>query len=157
MFWHVEGILMAEHRFKTVKREGVTVVLVNKDRVLILRRIWLPFIVNPGFWYFVGGARKDNETPLQNAYREVEEEVGLKRKELKLVYSGRLVVVDKWWRQRWGNQFFIMRAAHQRIRLNLEHTGYRWVSFSALVDCSELLACLEDSKRALASIKSALH
>ncbi len=86
---------MAGKGYAMVSRPGVTVVLLNRGRILLLKRISLPFISHPGIWYFVGGARKGRESPLQNAYREVEEEVGITKDELKPLSRSKIVVIDR--------------------------------------------------------------
>ncbi len=144
-------------RFRLVQRPGVTVAVVNGSRVLILKRRNLPLMVNRGIWYFVGGSRKDGETLLQNAFREVFEELHVKRSGLSVISSFPATIRDRRKLQRWGNTFFVMASADRKIKLNLEHTGYRWVSPGSLDSYKDLLGALEDSGKVMEKIKSAIR
>ena len=44
--------------YPLVEKPGVTVILINDKKVLLLRRINIPFITHPGIWYVVAGSRK---------------------------------------------------------------------------------------------------
>jgi 8-oxo-dGTP pyrophosphatase MutT (NUDIX family) len=131
--------------FRTVRMPGATVAIVNRGRVLLLKRINLPFLINRGAWYFVGGGRKRGESLLGTAYREVQEETGIRRKGLTLLADSDVVIQDRRKRMRWANRLFVMRASDDRVRLNIENRDYRWVRFSDLRRCEGLLGTLEDS------------
>jgi 8-oxo-dGTP pyrophosphatase MutT (NUDIX family) len=145
-----------ERELRLVERPGVTVVIVNRGRVLLLKRISLPIIVNPGRWYFVGGAKKAGETPLQNAYREVHEELGLGRDVLRVISSSNAVIVDPRKKQIWRNRLFIMGSKTRKVRLNIEHTSHKWVTLKGLRECSDIMATVADSPKLFSMIKSAL-
>lgn len=140
-------------KYRLVKKPGVTVAIMNRGRVLLLRRISLPFMVNPGIWYFVGGGRKGRETPLQNAYREIREETGIEADRLCVTASGKIVIRDQKRKERWSNEFFVMRSADRRIRLNFENRDHKWVEFQSMLKYKGLLGSLENSKGVLAMIK----
>jgi 8-oxo-dGTP pyrophosphatase MutT (NUDIX family) len=144
-------------RYRLVNRPGVTVVIVNNGKVLLLKRIRLPFIVNPGIWYFIGGARKARETALQNAYREIFEEIQVNRDDLKVLLSASVVIADKKRKERWRNKMFIMSSKNRGIRLNFEHTDYQWVSPGKLANYGDLAGAFEDSGEVFAMIRSALR
>jgi 8-oxo-dGTP pyrophosphatase MutT (NUDIX family) len=143
--------------YRTVDRPGVTAVLVSGRRILLLRRIGLPFITHPGLWYFVAGARKGRETPLQNAYREIREEVGVGKGELSPVSWLKVTVLDHKKRQEWENDLFIIRSSGKEVRLNMEHTAHRWVGLDELKGYEETLACFRESGKLLKLIGSALR
>jgi 8-oxo-dGTP pyrophosphatase MutT (NUDIX family) len=147
---------MRKDGFRRVSRPGVTAVLVNRRRILLLKRISLPFMTNPGIWYFVAGARDGREGHLENAYREIGEELGVGREELKLLYSGEIWVREQKRKERWRNKLFIMKARSRKVRLNIEHRGYRWVAFGELEGYHDLTGALGEPEKALSLIKSAL-
>ena len=62
------------------KLVGTKVALINNDKVLAILRDDKPNIDFPGMWDFPGGARDDDETPMQVATREIKEELGLELK-----------------------------------------------------------------------------
>lgn len=146
---------MAKSAYKTVSKPGVCVAIVNGGRLLLLKRIWLPFIiVNPGVWSVVGGASKANESPLDTAYREINEEVGISNAGLKVVAKGEVIVRDVKKRIRWENPFYVMRSSSERVRLNMEHTGYRWVEVKDLEREEGIRDFFEDSDSVIKMIRS---
>jgi 8-oxo-dGTP pyrophosphatase MutT (NUDIX family) len=147
---------MGNRNLRTVKRVGVTAVILNRKSILLLKRINLPFMVNPGMWYFVGGGRKGSESALQNAYREIGEELGLEKDELTLLSGMNVMVVDQRRGEKWRNRLFIMRSSTRKVRLNMEHSGYRWVAFDALGDYKGLLGAFGNADKVLSKISSAL-
>lgn len=62
---------------KTEKRKIVLVVLVQNNKVLILRRVNKSYMNNAGMWGFPGGGIDKGETPKQAAVRECQEEIGV--------------------------------------------------------------------------------
>ena len=81
-----------------------------------------------GLWAAVSGYL-EAESPLDQAYREVEEEVGLGRGDVRLLAQGEpLVVPDKTIDTRWSVYPFLFEALRpEHIRLDWEHTESRWV------------------------------
>jgi 8-oxo-dGTP pyrophosphatase MutT (NUDIX family) len=144
-------------RYRLVNRPGVTVAIVNKGKVLLLKRIRLPFIVNPGIWYFIGGARKGRETALQNAYREVYEEVHIGRDELEVLLSASVVITDRKRKERWRNKMFVMGSKNRKIKLNFEHTDYKWVAPGKLADYGDLAGAFESSSAVFSKIRATLR
>ena len=67
--------------------------------------------------------------PLEQAYREIEEEVGLARGDVRLLAAGEpLVVSDKAIGTRWTAHPFLFEALRpEGIRLDWEHEEFRWV------------------------------
>ena len=145
-----------ERKLRTASRPGMTAVILNRKRVLILKRINLPFIINPGIWYFVGGSRKKGETPLQNAYREIGEELALGRERLTVLSRMDATIVDRRRRERWRNSLFIISSSTREVRLNVENSGYRWVTLEGLRGYKDLLGSIENAEEVLVRIKSAL-
>jgi 8-oxo-dGTP pyrophosphatase MutT (NUDIX family) len=120
--------------YSFVANDGVTVAIVNRKRILLMKRINIPFlIIHPGMWYFVAGSKDGNESYLANAYREIKEETGIGKSDLRLLYSKKSIkVFDSRRKREWTNSFFIFCSKTDSVSLNFEHTSYRWVSIGEL-------------------------
>jgi 8-oxo-dGTP pyrophosphatase MutT (NUDIX family) len=81
-----------------------------------------------GLWAAVSGYL-EVESPLEQAYREIEEEVGLGRGDVRLLTQGEpLVVPDETIDTRWSVHPFLFEALRPEcLRLDWEHTESRWV------------------------------
>ena len=89
-----------------------------------------------GYWQFVAGGGEDNETPIQAARREAEEEIGT---------AGELISLDSLSTvpkdcfnaaDSWGDEIFVIpeycfavNAGSCDIFLSEEHTEFQWVSY----------------------------
>lgn len=117
--------------FKLIKNDGITAIIVSNRRVLIMKRIWAPFIVHPGLWLFVAGKKKRNESDDEAAYREVFEETGLGRADLRLLGKRRKVMkIDAKGRKKFYNTLYLFRSRTRRVRMNFENRAYRWASLA---------------------------
>ncbi len=81
-----------------------------------------------GRWAGVSGYL-EAPTPLEQAYREMEEEVGLGRGDVRLLAEGEpLIVPDESIDTRWTVHPFLFEALRpERLRLDWEHTESRWL------------------------------
>jgi ADP-ribose pyrophosphatase YjhB (NUDIX family) len=97
------------------------------DEVLLLRRSQEVGTYR-GRWAGVSGYLEENE-PLAQAYREVEEEAGLAREEVRLLKTGEpLEVVDAEAGRRWIVHPFLFEVRPgAQVRVDWEHTEARWV------------------------------
>ncbi len=105
----------------------VTCFLANREgRVLILRRS-AQVGTYRGRWGGVAGYLET--TPVEQAYTELSEEVGLDRRDLELLREGEpLEVVDAELGRRWIVHPFLFRVRDTaKIRLDWEHTESRWI------------------------------
>ena len=122
-------------------RPNVGIVICNrKGQVLWAKRY------GQNSWQFPQGGINENETPEQAMYRELYEEVGLTRKDVKILYSSkhwlryklpkRLLRHDSkpmciGQKQRW----FLLQLVSDESQINMqtnktpEFDGWRWVSF----------------------------
>ena len=57
---------------------GVKVALIFKDKLVMQHRDNKPGLLNSNMWDFPGGGREGNETPVECALREIQEEFGIK-------------------------------------------------------------------------------
>ncbi len=97
------------------------------DTLLLLRRSDRVSTYQ-GLWAGVSGYL-ESESPLEQAYREIEEEVGLRRSDVRLLAQGEpLIVVDETIDTRWTAHPFLFEALRpERMRLDWEHVESRWV------------------------------
>ncbi len=98
------------------------------DTLLLLRRSDRVSTYQ-GLWACVSGYL-ESESPLEQAYREIEEEVGLHRSDLRPLAQGKpLVAVDETIDTRWTVHPFLFEILRpERLRLDWEHVESRWVT-----------------------------
>ena len=99
----------------------------DTDEVLLLRRSGRVGTYR-GRWAGVSG-HLEAEPALEQAYREVEEEVGLRRGDVRMLAEGEpLIVVDEAIDTRWTVHPLLFEVVRQEdVRLDWEHTESRWV------------------------------
>ena len=92
------------------------------------------------------------ESPLEQAYREIEEEVGLGREDVRLLAQGEpLVVPDETIDTRWTVHPFLFETLRpERLRLDWEHTESRWLRPEELRDLETVPALAEALARVYA-------
>ncbi len=117
--------------YKRSNRPGITAIIVNKNKVLLLKRRRVPIILNPGIWGFLSGGRDGKETYINTAYREIKEETGIGKEELTLL--GSMYGIDCFDRNRrikWQNAVFFFRSSTSRVNLDIENKSFRWAPIS---------------------------
>ncbi|MEZ4156593.1 MAG: NUDIX domain-containing protein [Candidatus Paceibacterota bacterium] len=103
-----------------------------------------------GYWNFPKGKLEASERSWQAAIREVQEETGLKKNELRLV--GNFKAFEKFHYKRGKDNIFkvvilYLAQTHQsKITLSEEHQGYGWFSFS---EAKKMLGKHKDSVKIL--------
>lgn len=97
------------------------------DEVLLLRRSDRVSTYQ-GLWAGVSGYL-EADSPLEQAYRELSEEVGLERDDVSLLAQAEPVVLaDDSLGIRWTVHLFLFRTERpEAVRLDWEHTDSRWV------------------------------
>lgn len=103
----------------------VTVFLERSDGAVLLLQRSEQVGSFRGFWAGVSGFLED-PTPIDQAFREVREETGLERSDLRVAASGAPVMA------RDGSRIFVVhpfrfRADRTEVRLDWEHTRSEWV------------------------------
>ncbi len=132
----------------------VTCFLLRRDRggdsILLLRRS-ARVSTYRGRWATVSGYL-ETATPLEQAYREVEEEVGLGRDDVRLLAQGEpLVVPDESIDTRWRVHPFLFETLRpERVRLDWEHEESRWVKPEEIQDLGTVPALAEALARVYA-------
>lgn len=146
-----------ESGYREISSKGVTVVIMHGRKILLVKRINIPFISHPGAWYPVAGAKKENETYEGAAYREVDEETGLTRRHLKMLHREKNVLIsDLRKRIVWKNDLIVFRSDTTEIRLNIENSAHRWVSYAEFARNEGIVGAFHAKKRILAVVKSYL-
>lgn len=105
----------------------VTAVLMKDKKILILKR-GQKVRTYKGRWACVSGYLEGNEDALERAYKEIEEETGLKRDDLKLIGRGKPIeFYDEEEKIKWRVHPFLFEVRRNDIRIDCEHTEYKWV------------------------------
>ena len=122
--------------YQLVEKDGVTAIIIHDDKVLLLKRVWLPFISFPGAWTFVTGGRNEKEDYLAAAYREIYEETGIPDSRLKLLAKRPYTMLydPVWKRKKWHNVLFVFETNTDQVILNYESTAYRWAPIQEIRD-----------------------
>ena len=123
------------------------------DEVLLLRRSQQVGTYR-GRWAGVSGYLEETD-PLGQAYREIEEEVGLASDDVSLLLAGEpLVVVDIEAGRRWIVHPFLFEVSREaQVRVDWEHTEARWVrpeevpAFETVPQLTEALMRVYASRR----------
>lgn len=145
-------------KYKLVEGDGITAAIVHKQKVLLVKRVNLPIISNPGIWTFVQGGRKKGEEHIETAYREIKEEVDLNKVELNPVLEDKEVLMFDAVRQNrmWKNSFFVFNTENPKVKINYENTKYRWAELSELEEEQEYTNIFIDKEKALGKVKEAM-
>lgn len=110
------------------------------------------------YWNFPKGKLEAAERSWQAAFREVREETGLKRNELKLV--GDFKAFEKFFFKRGSEKIFkvvilyLAETTQSRITLSHEHEGYGWFTFS---QAKKILSHHKDNLRILNQAHAYMH
>lgn len=150
--------MQPKQKSKIAEPVGVTAVIIKKNKLLLAKRRNLPFIANPGIWTFIAGARGRNEDHLDAAYREIAEEIGLERRELKLIAKPQKVrLFDAVRKNReWIDVLFVFKTDSSDIKLNFENREYRWATMSDIEREHHFTNTFVDKKRVIERIKAAM-
>ena len=119
-------------KYKLVKKEGITAIIIHGSRVLLLKRRNMPIILNPGIWAFLSGGRDGKERYIETAYREIKEESGIGRSSLRLLYKTRMFLFDRKRGIMWPNHVYIFKSDTQKVRLDYENSKYRWATLGQI-------------------------
>lgn len=109
---------------KTLKESAVTIIQnVGSGRILFLER-------REG-WCLPGGKKEDGEDIVKCAYRELEEETGIKMNYGLLSFLGAQLAVN-------GRLVYVFEGkanmAEDDVKLSKEHTAFRWVDPKDMFD-----------------------
>ena len=144
---------------KRPKSDGVTVALINNGRLLLIKRRRFPFIANPGIWTFVQGRREGDESYVENAYREVMEEVKISKEQLLLIAKKNPVrLFDATRKGRsWENALLVFHCNTSAVKLNFENSAFRWANFSEVLKEKEYTNTFANKEEINDLIKRSIH
>jgi len=105
----------------------ITAILTKDGEILILKRGHRVSTYR-GRWAGVSGYLEENETPLERAMKEIEEETGLKNNEIKLIREGEVMeFIDENNGRIWRVHPFLFEVKRKKIKIDWEHEEYRWI------------------------------
>jgi 8-oxo-dGTP diphosphatase len=132
-------------------QDVVTVFLTHAGRLLLLKRSNLVGTYR-GDWAGVSGYL-ERADPLEQAFTEVAEEVGLSRSDVSLVKAGEpLEVVDAARGRAWRVHPFLFSVEQpEKIRLDWESAEMRWVNPDELLELRTVPALAQALERVLAA------
>lgn len=110
-----------KHRFY-----AVTCMLTWKGLLLLLKRS-KNVNINPELWCGVAGRIEDNLSPEETAYKEIMEETGLQMEVIELLGSATPILMEIDDKNEAMVYPFLFRTENPNIKLDWEHTEYRWV------------------------------
>ncbi|MBI2183864.1 MAG: NUDIX domain-containing protein [Thaumarchaeota archaeon] len=120
--WLVMETVVETRRFR-----AVSCVLFFEGKILMLKRN-LSVRTNPGLWSVVAGEIDAGEEPVDTAHREIREEVGLAPSDVELLRRGGPFEVQPKPGSVTSVYTFLFLASRSDVKLNEEHTEYRWAS-----------------------------
>lgn len=104
----------------------VSCFLENRAKILILKRS-TKVSTYKGKWATVSGYIENYEEAIKTAKREIEEEVGLNFESCKLIKKGDIIYARDG-DIIWAIHPFLFSIPSKRIKLDWEHTDYKWIS-----------------------------
>lgn len=132
------------------KEVGSCIIVDNKDRILVLLRgktdPW-----KAGWWDLPGGHLDGDETPVEGATREAQEECGLTVRNLHKVISLPVDQIVK--------HFFVTRDYDGAVSIKpnpetgiTEHDDYKWMSIEELSEIEKSIVSIPIIKRAMSLV-----
>lgn len=114
----------------------VTCFLENREKVLILKRSSRVGSYQQR-WAGISGFIEAGVSPLEQALIELREEVGLNANDLKLKNEGDVLeIIDSELDKKWlVHPFKFGLEDHNQIKLDWEHTEYKWVDPEEILQC----------------------
>ena len=114
----------------------VTVLLINNEgKILILKRS-NKVKTYKGLWGGVAGYIEEYEKPIETAFKEIKEEVGLEKESVELTKQLEPIVFTDFYEQNkydWEIFPFLFKLKkNSKIKIDWEHTEYRWITPSQI-------------------------
>ncbi|MGC8710016.1 MAG: NUDIX domain-containing protein [Candidatus Micrarchaeia archaeon] len=140
------------------ERPGIIAIVLSNEKLLLLKRRNFPFISNPNIWTFVSGGIKRDEDYEHAAYRELFEETGLAKGDLKKI-EGPLNVklFDPRKKICWANKAYIFTTSSNKIKLNIENSAYRWATIKEIETESLYTNIFINKSAIIKKLKSVLY
>ena len=110
--------------------EVVTCLLMHNNKLLILKRS-NKVKTYKGLWGGVAGYVEENEEPYDTALKEIREEVGMEKGNVRLIKRGesiRFTDIYEGKRYEWITHPFVFNVEKKRkVQIDWEHTEYKWI------------------------------
>jgi len=127
----------------------VTSFLEHDGKILILRRSDKVRTMKHK-WAGISGYIEEDETALESALKEIQEEVGLKKEDVKLVKVAEpLEVPDTERDTLWIVHPHLFKTSNTNIRLDWEHDQYKWIDPEDIANYDTVLMLKETLLRCL--------
>lgn len=127
----------------------VTSFLEHDGKILIVRRSDKVRTMK-NKWAGISGYIEANETALDRALKEIQEEVGLKKEDLKLVTASEpLEVPDEKRDILWIVHPHLFKTSNTNIKLDWEHDQYKWIDPEDITNYDTVLMLKETLLRCL--------
>ena len=127
----------------------VTAFLEHDGKILILKRSYKVRTMKRK-WAGISGYIEENETALERALKEIQEEVGLKKEDVKLVRTAEPLQVPDTERDiLWIVHPHLFKTLHTNIRLDWEHDQYKWIDPEDIANYDTVLMLRETLLRCL--------
>jgi ADP-ribose pyrophosphatase YjhB (NUDIX family) len=106
----------------------ITIFVLYRGKYLMVKRSD-KVLTYQGLWSCLAGFVDDDKTPEEKAYIELEEELGVKREEVKrLVPVDTYLFVDKELNREWIRHVYLAEITNPTVDLSWEHTQLVWVT-----------------------------
>ena len=111
----------------------VTCVISHDGKILILKRSD-EVATHKGKWACVSGYVEEGDEILERAMKEVEEETGLPRENIKLEKEGSPVnFFDEAEKKSWTVHPFLFTSDTDSVKIDWEHTEYKWINPAEII------------------------
>ena len=121
----------------------VSLIIINKDNKILLLKRSSHRKSYPNKWNFISG-KIENESPIECANREIIEELGAEFK-FELINEGNSFI-DKQEKGEWKVYPFMYQFISGKIKINHEHSEYKWIKQNELDSYDIVPGTLEDLK-----------
>lgn len=106
------------------------------------------------YWNFPKGKIETEEKSFQTAIREISEETGLFRKDLKFISPFKVYEKFTFWKGRGISKtkifkiviFYLAETRQSRVKISYEHNGYAWFTYK---EAMKILIKYKDSQKVL--------
>lgn len=104
----------------------------HRDKYLIVKRS-NKMLTYKGLWSCLAGFVDDEKSMEEKVIFEIEEELGLKKTDIKEIKTGETYLfVDKELDREWIRHVYLVEITNPNIKLSWEHSGYAWITTSDL-------------------------
>lgn len=121
-----------------------------KDKILLVKRSE-KMLTYKGLWSCLAGFVDDEKAMEDKVEHEIEEELGLRREDIKAIHKGdTYLFIDKELSREWIRHLYLVEIGNPNIKLNWEHSEYIWVAPGEEKDLETTPGFAEDLAKALA-------